>query len=101
MKTVDISKLDEIKKELKCVIECDPLMIVDAKEEKYVVLTVDDYDSLMESKSNSMPSFGEFTPEISIVTPDDFDLSEDEFEELKNTLLEAMEKKLKKPNTKS
>ncbi|MFI3284067.1 MAG: hypothetical protein R3Y57_03175 [Erysipelotrichaceae bacterium] len=100
MKTVDISNLNEIKKELDAVCDSDALMIVDGKEEKYVVITANEYDSLIENKVYT-PNFADLSPEISIVTPDDFDLSDDEFEELKNMLLEAMERKLKKPNTKS
>lgn len=98
MNKIDLKDYPALKELVETVKTNQPITIVDGIEEKYMLLTTTEYDRLQEGHSVN-PFMRGFTPDINIISPDDLDLTEDDFEELKKMVLEALEGKLNKNNT--
>lgn len=98
MKKIDLKDYLVLEKLLVNVKNGQPLTIADDKEEKYMVITTEDYDQMQERAINASFPY-RFHPDINIISPDDLDLSDEDFEELKKLVLEALEGKMNKSNT--
>ena len=100
MKKIDIMKLDDIKILLNDVENEKPLMIQEGKEEKYVVITMEDYERFMHLYHEDVerhPLKYAKPQEIHIVAnpAEEFNISEEEYEDIKKQLLDAIEKTFK------
>ena len=72
--------------------EDEVLYVSEDQKTKYVIMPIELYDSLDEAKQLLDSSF--MNPQVKVLNPDDFELSYDEYERVKNQLMEIIEKTL-------
>jgi len=89
---VAIEKLKEIRDELDKLQENDVLFVEENGIEKYAVIPIELYDSI--EGLMTMMNSASFIPQVQIAGPDDFELSYDEYEKIKEQIMEAVEKTL-------
>ena len=86
---IDIRKIQEIKDELDSLNENDVLFIEDEGNVKYAIMPIELYDSMEDLMSVLNGHNG---TSVRIATPDDLDLSYDEYERIKKQIMDAVEK---------
>ena len=86
---IDIRKIQEIKDELHSLNENDVLFIEDEGNVKYAIMPIELYDSMEDLMSVLN---GQNGTSVRIATPDDLDLSYDEYERIKKQIMDAVEK---------
>ena len=86
---IDIERLKEIKDELDAMNESDVLFIDEDRKAKYVIMPVELYDTL-EDLLNVLNAPAPAS--VRIAAPEEIDLSYDEYERIKNQIMEAVEK---------
>ena len=89
---IDIEKLQEIKEELNRFQENDVLFVEENGKEKYVLMPIELYDSIEDFFA--LMNSASVSPQVQIAGPDDFDLSYDEYEKIKEQIMDAVEKTL-------
>lgn len=87
---IDIGKLSEIKEELESLKEDDVLFVNDNNSAKYVIAPIQLYDRI----EDLLHSYDFYSPQVKVVNSDDFELSYDEYERIKNQIMELVEKTL-------
>jgi len=85
-------ELKEIREELDKLQENDVLFVEENGIEKYAVIPIELYDSI--EGLMTMMNSASFIPQVQIAGPDDFELSYDEYEKIKEQIMEAVEKTL-------
>ncbi len=90
---IDIKKLENIKKELDSLAEDDTLFIKENGSTKYAILPIESYDALMEEEEEMEGRFS--VPSIKVFSPNNMELSYDEYEAVKKRILEAFDKTFK------
>ena len=88
---IDINKLAEIKHELESLNEDEVLFVNEKGNAKYVIAPIELYDRI-EEISDSYNRY--YSPQVKVVNSDDFELSYDEYERIKNQIMELVEKTL-------
>ena len=89
---IDINRLNEIKQELESLKERDVLYISENGNTKYVIAPIELYDSLQEALGSFDDTF--YSPQVKLVNSSDYELSYDEYERIKNQIMELVEKTL-------
>lgn len=95
MNSIDIKKLDAIKNELDNLEEDDVLFINEEGKEKYVLMPIDLYDSIDETLALYDEDKLLKNPQIRIINANSFELSYDEYENVKKQIMDAFEKTFK------
>ena len=90
--SIDINRISDIRDELEALGERDVLFVNEDGKARYVLMPVEMYDSLEEL--NVLLDSPVMNPQVKIVGPDDFELSYDEYERIKNQIMEIVEKTL-------
>ena len=90
--SIDLNKLEQIKDELDALSEDEVLYVNDDGKAKYVLMPIEMYENIEEMMSflNSPV----FNPQVKVVNNGDFELSYDEYERIKNQIMEIVEKTL-------
>ncbi|MBR5341429.1 MAG: hypothetical protein IK151_05835 [Erysipelotrichaceae bacterium] len=86
---IDIEKISEIKDELHDLKDNDVLFIDEEGKTKYAVMNVEMFDNIEDVLMMLNSSTG---ASVRIASPDDIDLSYEEYERIKRQILEAVEK---------
>lgn len=90
--SIDINRIKDIKEELDALKEDDILYVNEDQKAKYVIMPVELYDSLEEAMV--LLDSPLMSPQVKVINSDDFELSYDEYERIKNQLVEIIEKTL-------
>ena len=90
--SIDINRIKDIKEELVALKEDDILYVNEDQKAKYVIMPVELYDSLEEAMA--LLDSPLMSPQVKVINSDDFELSYDEYERIKNQLVEIIEKTL-------
>ena len=90
--SIDINRIADIRKELEALGERDVLFVNEDAKARYVIMPVEMYDSLEEL--SMLLDSPVMNPQVKVVSPDDFELSYDEYERIKNQIMEIVEKTL-------
>ena len=90
--SIDINRIKDVMDELQSLKEDEVLYISEDQKTKYVIMPIELYDSLDEAKQLLDSSF--MNPQVKVLNSDDFELSYDEYERVKNQLMEIIEKTL-------
>ena len=94
---IDIEKVENIKDDLYHLGTNDVLFIDENGNSRYVVMPIELYDAI-EDTAMMVSSFS--MPQVKIASPEDFELSYDEYERIKNQIMDVVEKTLlPKPET--
>ncbi len=90
---IDIKELPQIVDKLKSLDTDEVLYICREGISEYVIMPIEYYQSVEEIMDmfNSTASF----PQVRITNPEDLELSYDEYERIKNQIMEAVERTLK------
>lgn len=97
MLKIDISKLEDIKEDLKMLDEDEVAFVNDGNNTKYVIMNADLYDELEYFKSLLDESSQMANSNIRVITNATNDLTYDEYEKIRKQLIEVIDKTLK-PN---
>ena len=89
---INIKEIEQIKDELHSMKENDVLFIDEDDETKYVIMPIEMYDSLEEARELLQGPL--MSPRVDLVQPEDFELTYDEYERVKNQIMEIIEKTL-------
>ena len=89
---VDIEKLKEIREELDRMAESDILFVTENNTEKYAIIPIELYDAVEGILSGLNDPV--FIPQVKIAGNQEIELSYDEYERIKEQILEAVEKTL-------
>lgn len=89
---IDIEKLKEIREELDQMTESDVLFITETGREKYAIIPIEMYDAVEDTLS--ILNDPGFVPQVKIAGNQEIELSYDEYERIKEQILEAVEKTL-------
>lgn len=89
--SIDINRIREIKGELNTLADDDILYVNEDGKAKYVIMPVQMYDSLEELAALVE---AQVRPEVRVINPDDYELTYDEYERIKNQIMEIVEKTL-------
>jgi len=90
--SIDINRIKDVMEELQSLKEDEVLYVSEDQKTKYVIMPIELYDSLDEAKQLLDSSF--MNPQVKVLNSDDFELSYDEYERVKNQLMEIIEKTL-------
>ena len=88
MATVDLERIKDIEEELENLDETEVLFMEENGVEKYAIMNIQFYD-MIEEVVNMLQ-----TPQVNIAKPEDFELSYDEYERVKNQIMDIVEKTL-------
>jgi hypothetical protein len=88
MATVDLERIKDIEEELENLDETEVLFVEENGVEKYAIMNIQFYD-MIEEVANMLQ-----TPQVNIAKPEDFELSYDEYERVKNQIMDIVEKTL-------
>ena len=88
MATVDLERIKDIEEELENLDETEVLFVEENGVEKYAIMNIQFYD-MIEEVVNMLQ-----TPQVNIAKPEDFELSYDEYERVKNQIMDIVEKTL-------
>lgn len=100
MKRINIKEVDYLNEILAQVKSHQPMIIQEGKEEKFAIITMEDYEEFMQLYHADLQrnplKYGK-PKEIHIMTEpnESFDMSEEEYEDIKRQLLDAIEKTFK------
>ncbi len=89
---IDIEKLREIREELDQMAESDVLFVTEDNREKYAIIPIELYDAVEDVLSGLNDPV--FVPQVKIAGNQEIELSYDEYERIKEQILEAVEKTL-------
>ena len=89
---IDIEKLKEIREELDQMAESDVLFVTENNAEKYAIIPIELYDAVEDVLS--VMNDPVFVPQVKISGNQEIELSYDEYERIKEQILEAVEKTL-------
>ncbi|MBQ6478795.1 MAG: hypothetical protein IJI44_05425 [Erysipelotrichaceae bacterium] len=89
---IDIEKLKQIREELDRMSENDILFVTENNVEKYAIVPIELYDAVEDMFSSF--SEGGYVPQVKIASNQEIELSYDEYERIKEQILEAVEKTL-------
>lgn len=89
---IDIKELENIKDKLESLNEEDALFVDENGSTKYVILPINQFDSLEDIVKEGQ---GSFMPAVKIINGEGFELSYDEYESVKKQLNEIFEKTFK------
>lgn len=87
---IDIKELENIKDKLERLSYDDVLFVDEDGKNKYVIMPVDIYDTI----EDTMSLLNSSNPQVRIANPEDIELSYDEYERVKQQILDAVEKTL-------
>lgn len=87
---IDIKELENIKDKLERLSYDDVLFVDEDGKNKYVIMPVDIYDAI----EDTMSLLNSSNPQVRIANPEDIELSYDEYERVKQQILDAVEKTL-------
>lgn len=92
-KRIDLKSINLDQSTLKTLDNQQPVFIMDGINEKYVMIEANEYEFLTGSAGmyNS-----QYYNRVTVVTPEGFDLTGDDMEELKEMLIKTLEKELDK-----
>ena len=90
--SIDINRISEIRSELEALGEREILYVNEDGKARFVIMPVEMYDSLEEL--SILLDSPIVNPQVKVVSPDDFELSYDEYERVKNQIMEIVEKTL-------
>ena len=90
--SIDINRIKDVMEELQSLKEDEVLYVSEDQKTKYVIMPIELYDSLDEAKQLLDSSF--MNPQVKVLNSDDFELSYDEYERIKNQIMEIVEKTL-------
>ena len=97
MRKIDINEIENIKEELNNLQEDETLCITENGHEKFMLMSVDAYDAL--TSEDNADVFSEENllrnPNIRVISPDNFELTYDEYENVKKQVMDAFEKTFK------
>ena len=90
--SIDIGKLKEIREELDRMAESDVLFVTENNMEKYAIIPIELYDAV----ENMFTALNDpvYIPQVKIASNQEIELSYDEYERIKEQILEAVEKTL-------
>ena len=88
MATIDLERIKDIQEELEDLEESDILFVEEDGVQKYAIMNIQFYD-MIEEVVNMLQ-----TPQVNIAKPEDFELSYDEYERVKNQIMDIVEKTL-------
>ena len=88
MATVDLERIKDIEEELENLDDTEVLFVEENGVEKYAIMNIQFYD-MIEEVVNMLQ-----TPQVNIAKPEDFELSYDEYERVKNQIMDIVEKTL-------
>lgn len=88
MATIDLERIKDIEEELENLEDTEVLFVQENGMEKYAIMNIHFYDMIEEVVSMLQ------TPQINIAKPEDFELSYDEYERVKNQIMDIVEKTL-------
>ena len=87
---IDIKELENIKDRLEALSYEDVIFVDEDGKNKYVIMPVETYDLV----ENTMSLLNNDNPQVRIANPEDIELSYDEYERVKQQILDAVEKTL-------
>ena len=92
---VDIKKIKSIKKELESLEEDDVIFVEEDGVSKYVVMPIEDYEEC----EQIMNLFNDYSnkPLIKVAGPKDFDITYEQYEDIKKQIMDAVDQAFK-PN---
>ncbi len=90
MKKIGIGKLEDIVDELNEITDNKHLTVADGIEDKYVIMSVSEYDMLKKDAESFRYALNEQFGHNGIIEPINLRLDEEEFEELKKVLMKYM-----------
>ena len=88
MASIDIEKLKDIREDLQNLDESDVLFVEENGAQKYAIMNIGLYD-MIEEVSLMLQA-----PQVRVSKPEDLELSYDEYERVKNQILDIVEKTL-------
>ncbi|MBR3250593.1 MAG: hypothetical protein IKF80_02675 [Erysipelotrichaceae bacterium] len=88
MATIDLERIKDIEEELENLEETEVLFVEENGVEKYAIMNIHFYDMIEEVAAMLQ------TPQVNIAKPEDFELSYDEYERVKNQIMDIVEKTL-------
>ena len=88
MATIDLERIKDIQEELEDLEESDVLFVEENGVQKYAIMNIDFYDMIEEIVLLLQ------APQINIAKPDNLELSYDEYERVKNQIMDMVEKTL-------
>jgi hypothetical protein len=88
---IDIGKVENIREDLEDLGQNDVMFIEENGNQRYVVMPIEMYDAI-EDAALMVSSFS--MPQVKIASAEDFELSYDEYERIKNQIMDAVEKTL-------
>lgn len=91
---IDIRKIENIKAELDDLKENDVLYIDENGDTKYAIIPVELYDKF-EELSAFLDEMNKATPQVKVIGPEQEEMTYEEYERVKNLILEAVEKAFK------
>ena len=88
MATIDLERIKDIEEELENLEETEVLFVEENGVEKYAIMNIHYYDMIEEVAAMLQ------APQVNIARPEDFELSYDEYERVKNPIMDIVEKTL-------
>ena len=97
MEKMDIKEIKDFKECLELVEDDKALVLADGKEEKYAVITMNDYSIYQDllALDRQIHPFKYGSPEIRLMADEDFEITYEEYENIKKQILEALDKTFK------
>lgn len=89
--SIDIRELENIKEELNALSETDVLFVEEEGKERYVIMPIELFDAIEDIATFAQ---GAITPQVKIANAENLELSYDEYERIKNQIMEVVEKTL-------
>lgn len=89
---IDLNRIENIKEELESLNEGDVLYVNEDKQTKYVIIPIEMYEEVEDMLMIMNQPLD--NPQVKIVNSGDFELSYDEYERIKNQIMEIVEKTL-------
>ena len=88
MATIELERIKDIEEELENLEETEVLFVEENGVEKYAIMNIHYYDMIEEVAAMLQ------APQVNIARPEDFELSYDEYERVKNQIMDIVEKTL-------
>jgi len=88
MAAIDLERIKGIEEELENLEDTEVLFVEENGMQKYAIMNIHFYDMIEEVVTMLQ------TPQVNIAKPEDFELSYDEYERVKNQIMDIVEKTL-------
>ncbi|MBR2787895.1 MAG: hypothetical protein IKD94_01905 [Erysipelotrichaceae bacterium] len=88
MAAIDLERIKDIEEELENLEDTEVLFVEENGMQKYAIMNIHFYDMIEEVVTMLQ------TPQVNIAKPEDFELSYDEYERVKNQIMDIVEKTL-------